>query len=163
MIHHRWTARAALLVAAVSVASAAFAATGRQFKAKLNGAQEVPATVTDARGHASLKLDKRGHKMDIVIEVSKITDVIAAHLHKAPRGQNGGIVASLYGPADPGGREKGRLLCRTITKGDLVGDLAGQPLSTLIEEIDAGNIYVNVHTVANPGGEIRGQVEKRGR
>ena len=58
-----------------------------------------------------------------------------------------------------------------ITAADLVGPLAGQPLSALIDAIDAGNIYVNVHTndfvdPPNtgagdfPGGEIRGQVHE---
>ena len=58
----------------------------------------------------------------------------------------------------------------TITAADLVGPLAGHPLSDLIDAIQAGNAYVNVHTndgVAPtntgpgdfPGGEIRGQLE----
>ena len=61
----------------------------------------------------------------------------------------------------------------TITAADLVGPLAGQPLSALIEEMPAGNTYVNVHTddgVAPPntgpgdfpGGEIRGQIRLLG-
>jgi len=46
----------------------------------------------------------------------------------------------------------------TITASDLVGPLAGQPLSALIEAMRAGNTYVNVHTVQFPAGEIAGQI-----
>jgi hypothetical protein len=46
----------------------------------------------------------------------------------------------------------------TITEDDLVGGLAGESLEVLIEEIKAGNTYVNVHTSQNPGGEVRGQI-----
>jgi hypothetical protein len=46
----------------------------------------------------------------------------------------------------------------TITEADLVGPLAGQPLSALVEAIRSGNAYVNVHTVDHPAGEIRGQL-----
>ena len=57
----------------------------------------------------------------------------------------------------------------TITAANLIGTLAGQPLSALVGEINAGNAYVNVHTNDGqdptnegpgdfPGGEIRGQM-----
>jgi hypothetical protein len=56
-----------------------------------------------------------------------------------------------------------------ITRDNLLGQLIGQPLSALIDHINAGNAYVNIHTndgVAPtdtgpgdfPGGEIRGQI-----
>ena len=68
-----------------------------------------------------------------------------------------------------GGTENGVLSTGTITAADLIGPLAGQPLSALVDEIDAGNAYVNVHTNDGvvptnegpgdfPGGEIRGQM-----
>lgn len=44
------------------------------------------------------------------------------------------------------------------TDEDLVGPLAGMTLEDLVALIESGDAYVNVHTVANPGGEIRGQV-----
>ena len=57
----------------------------------------------------------------------------------------------------------------TITAADLVGPLAGQSLSELVEAIEAGDAYVNVHTNDGgpvtdepgdiPGGEIRGQID----
>ena len=57
----------------------------------------------------------------------------------------------------------------SITAGNLVGPLAGQPLSALVDAIEAGNAYVNVHTNDGvpptntgpgdfPAGEIRGQL-----
>ena len=69
-----------------------------------------------------------------------------------------------------GGRVSGVLATGTITAANLTGPLAGQPLSALVDAIDAGNAYVNVHTndgVAPvdqgpgdfPGGEIRAQME----
>jgi len=79
-------------------------------------------------------------------------------------------VAFLYGPAAPGGgRSDGVLAEGTITAANLVGPLAGHPLSDLIAAMEAGNAYVNVHTndgVAPPntgpgdipGGEVRGQI-----
>lgn len=52
----------------------------------------------------------------------------------------------------------GILVEGTATADDLVGPLAGSTLDDLIEEINNGNTYVNVHTVQNRPGEIRGQI-----
>jgi hypothetical protein len=84
-----------------------------------------------------------------------------------------GDVATLFGPvAAGGGRVNGRLARGTLTAADLEGPLAGQPLSALIDQIEMGLIYINVHTddgtgAANTGpgdfadGEIRGQIQLR--
>jgi hypothetical protein len=143
------------------------------FATRLSGDEEVPPRDTDARGKAEIKLSDDGTELEYKIEVSRIENVVAAHLHLGTSGMNGDIVATLFGPVEPGGgRENGRLARGAITAEDLEGPLAGQPLSALIEQIEAGMIYVNVHTddgvgEANTGpgdfadGEIRGQVELR--
>ena len=103
--------------------------------------------------------------------VAKIEGVIGAHIHLAPAGANGPIVLSMVpdtagflagGPfiPDPGITLKGILVEGTVTAADLVGPLMGQPLDFLIREMRNGNTYVNVHTVANRSGEIRGQIAK---
>ena len=46
----------------------------------------------------------------------------------------------------------------TATAGDLVGPLAGSELLALLNEIAAGNVYVNLHTADFPAGELRGQL-----
>jgi hypothetical protein len=57
-----------------------------------------------------------------------------------------------------GGDQNGSLSEGTFTAANLIGPLAGQPLSALIDAIRAGNTYVNVHTEVSPGGEIRSQI-----
>ena len=93
---------------------------------------------------------------------SNIENVLQSHIHLAPAGVNGPVVVWLYPSSPPAvlipGRFSGVLAEGTITADDLVGPLAGQPLSSLIDEITAGNAYVNVHTSQYPGGEIRGQI-----
>jgi hypothetical protein len=60
------------------------------------------------------------------------------------------------------GRFDGVYVEGTITTSNLVGPLAGQPLSALLDAMRAGNTYVNVHSSAHAGGEIRGQIRVNG-
>ncbi len=56
------------------------------------------------------------------------------------------------------GRFNGVYAHGTVSAANLVGPLAGQPLSALITAMQAGSTYVNVHTSQFPAGEIRGQI-----
>lgn len=127
------------------------------YKAHLSGAEEVPPQDTNARGNALFTRSADGTTLSYKLIVANIVNVTAAHIHLGAAGVNGPVVVTLYS-GSPNGRESGILAEGTITAADLVGPLAGQPLSTLIAAIEAGDTYVNVHTVARPGGEIRGQV-----
>ena len=97
------------------------------------------------------------------LNVANIENVTQAHIHAAPAGTNGGIVAWLYPSAPPSqlipGRSQGTLGEGEITAASLVNALAGKPLSDLITLLQNGGAYVNVHTSQFPGGEIRGQVD----
>ncbi len=133
------------------------------FRTHLQGDNEVPAVETNAQGQATFKVSKDGNSISYKLIVSNIENVLMAHIHNAPAGENGGVVVWLY-PASPPpalieGRFQGVLAEGTITADNLVGSLAGQTLDDLIEEIKAGNMYVNVHTTQVPSGEIRGQIQ----
>jgi len=163
--------------------SAAPQSNGGNFGTPLSSDEEVMAAgvVNDsaARGSAVFQLNADGTELEYQLMVANIENAFMAHIHRAAKGVNGGIVVWLYpstattpGPV-AGGRLDGVIAKGTITAGNLVGSLAGQPLSALINELKAGNAYVNVHTndgVAPtntgpgdfPGGEIRGQIEHRG-
>ena len=90
-----------------------------------------------------------------------------AHIHLAPVGQNGPIVVWLYGSPLPGpdedliqGRFDGVLAEGVITADDVIAPASNPDLdlNSLIDAIQSGNTYVNVHTLQNPPGEIRGQI-----
>lgn len=134
----------------------------RNFRTHLEGANEVPAVDTRAQGQAIFRLNKAGNAIDYKLIVSNIENVLMAHIHNAPAGANGGVVVWLY-PASPPpqlieGRFDGVLAEGTITSEDLVGSLAGQSLDDLLELMNNGETYVNVHTTQNPAGEVRGQI-----
>jgi hypothetical protein len=144
------------------------------FGTPLSAEEEVmPAGVVNsstAVGNTVFSLSADGTELHYKLIVANIENVVAAHIHLGAEGANGPVVAFLYGPAAPGGgRTQGPIGVGTITAANLVGPLVGQSLSTLIDAIEAGNAYVNVHTndgdpttPAGPGdlpaGEIRGQL-----
>jgi hypothetical protein len=137
-------------------------AEAKNFRAHLSGKQEVPPVATQAQGQALFQLAADGLSLRYQLNVANISDISMAHIHMAPVGANGGVVAWLYPSGPPPvpipGRFQGVLAVGVITAADLVGDLAGQTIADLVAQIEAGNTYVNVHTAANPGGEIRGQI-----
>jgi hypothetical protein len=143
--------------------SAVANAASGQFHTHLTGAEEVPAVETLAQGQATFKLSKDGTELSYRLIVANIVDVLMAHIHLGPPGCNCPVVVWLYPDGPPPqlieGTFQGVLATGVITAADLVGPLAGGSLEDLVEEIESGNTYVNVHTSANPGGEVRGQIE----
>lgn len=166
-------AAATLTIALASVTAAA----PEMFVTPLSGEEEVPVRDTLARGAAVFQVSADGSEVSYRLIAANIDNVVQAHIHfPAPEGANAGVVAWLFpeaGPpalTGPTGPQDGVLATGTITAGDLVGALAGQPLSALIDALRSGNAYVNVHTNDGdatpntgpgdfPGGEIRGQID----
>lgn len=138
-------------------------ARAQSFQAHLSGAEEVSPVETKAQGQANFWLSADGQSLRYRLIVANIEDVLMSHIHLAPAGANGAIVAWLYPSMPPAvlipGRFDGVLAVGVITSANLVGPLAGQTLADLVGQIEAGNAYVNVHTLTNPGGEIRGQID----
>lgn len=172
-----WKTRAFGLVAGALLLTggSALAANSKNFGTHLHGSHEVPARETRAQGQATFQVSEDGSEIHYKLQVANIENVFQAHIHLGPHDSTGPIVVWLYPSTDPvagplgGGRIQGRIAEGTITAANLVGPLAGQPLSALSAAIEAGNTYVNVHTndgVAPintgpgdfPAGEIRGQL-----
>jgi hypothetical protein len=162
---------AVLFLGATVLALAAPANAGdRNFVAHLSARDEVPSNESLAQGQAIFHLSADGTQLDYTLIAANIDNVVFAHIHLAPAGVNGPVVAFLFGPAAAGGgRFSGVLAQGTITEDDLIGPLAGQEFAALVDAMLAGNTYVNVHTddgVAPggtgpgdlPAGEVRGQI-----
>jgi hypothetical protein len=125
---------------------------------RLKGANEVPAVTTAATGRVYARLTASGD-LRIRVRVEGTSGVTAAHLHAGAPGVNGGVIADLY--ADPDGAETDLRFGRTLTASDLVGDLEGMAISDLWDLFEERAAYVNVHTLENPAGELRGNPRLR--
>ena len=134
----------------------------RKFEASLEGAQEVPPVDTDARGSAAFKLSKYETELRFDLRVADIEQVTQAHIHLGAPGVNGPVVAFLFGFVEGGVTVDGKLSKGTLTDEDVIARPGFDgTLAALIEEMRSGDTYVNVHTVALPSGEIRGQIMPR--
>ncbi|MBP1155373.1 MULTISPECIES: CHRD domain-containing protein [unclassified Paenibacillus] len=131
-----------------------------KFRAFLTGREEVPPVRTAAFGNAIFRLSRDGRRLKFVLIVNNISRVTQAHIHLGRRGQNGPIVAFLFGRSKFGISVRRGVVKGTLTMADLVGPLQGKTIRDLVNEIRQGNAYVNVHTIQNPNGEIRGQMTK---
>jgi hypothetical protein len=140
------------------------------FRAHLTGDEVVPPRETRAQGEAVLQLSADGTEVSYRVIASNIENVTGVHIHLGVVGTIGPNVAFLSGPLAPGGgRTNGVVAQGTITAANLINVLRGQPLSALIDAIQAGNAFVDVPTndglapaFTGPGdfvtGEIRGQL-----
>ena len=137
--------RRTLLTAALAWAAAApLAATAAEtvaFSATLSGAAEVPVNVSPATGSLEAMLDKGTNELTWKVTFNGLSGpATMAHFH---------------GPAMPGANAG-----VAVPFASAVSPLEGKATLTAAQVADlmAGKWYANVHTAANPGGEIRGQL-----
>jgi hypothetical protein len=135
------------------------------FVASLSGGEEVPAVDTRARGQTVLHVSGDATELRFKLIVANIEGMTQAHIHCGAPGVNGPVVVFLFGLMPLGVSINGIASEGTVTAADVIprpdspscpGGIAN--FNELLARIFAGEAYVNVHTLDNPGGEIRGQI-----
>ncbi len=136
-------AAGSLIAAGLTFASAN--AAEHKFKVDLTSAQEVPANTSTGKGTAEITVNDATKEVSWKVTYEGLTgEATAAHIHgPAAAGANAGVVAALVPQgSSPKSPIEGKA---TLTDAQLADILAGKD-------------YVNVHTAANKGGEIRAQI-----
>ncbi len=129
-------------------------------RADLSGAEEVPPVETTTSGTSKFRVNPGSGEIDFQLKVKDGVDLIAvagAHIHCAPPGSNGPVAAFLATPVE-GGVDGMLKVSGTITDADIIDVGCGSSVDELVEAMSAGQTYVNVHSLANPSGEVRGQI-----
>jgi hypothetical protein len=125
-----------------------------KFGFNLTGSEEVPPVETNATGMADISAYTiAGDSITYSINATNIEDVTAGHVHFGNPGENGPIVFTMF-KYDPPRNEV--LETGTITADKLEGPLKGKQVSDLAFAGSNGSLYMNIHTLENPNGEIRG-------
>jgi hypothetical protein len=136
----------------------------REFQAELRGRNEVPLTLSAARGSLALTVNDDDTSVHFVLEYSGLqTTVLFAHIHVGQPNVNGGVTVFFCGG---GGRPACPQAAGTVEGDFTANDVLALPtqqlevnnLSKLLSAIRAGKTYGNVHTMTSPGGEVRGQI-----
>jgi hypothetical protein len=106
---------------------------------KLSGDEEVPPVKASGSGSGSFRLAEDGTVTGSVTTTG--VEGTMAHIHQGAKGQNGPVIVPL------------------TKNGDTYSVPAGRKLSDAqMKAWKEGNLYVNVHTARNKGGEVRGQI-----
>lgn len=124
-----------------------------EFAANLTGQQEVPPVNTQATGQAIVV--PLNQSVTYYVNVTGIQGVTQGHIHSGAQGENGPIVVTLFKYDSP---QNGVTESDNITATNLEGPMQGKTIPDLISAMKNGSTYVNVHTVQNPNGEVRGQL-----
>jgi hypothetical protein len=149
-----------VLVFLIAFATISFADADRNFKADLTGADEVLSVDTDTTGKAKFKVNKDFTEIKFKLEIKNAIEILGAagaHIHCAPAGENGPIVTFLAGVVGGGFDGKVKIEA-TLTDANIVDVECGDSIAGLVDSMEAGMTYVNVHSIDNPGGEVRGQI-----
>lgn len=115
----------------------------------MNGAQEVPAKAVTGTGTADVSYNKTTKVLSFKLTWAGLTgEPTGSHIHGiAAKGVNAGVKFDFF-DAIP------KTVSGTYSSTATVDEVA-----ILEDSLLAGKYYFNIHTVANPGGEIRGQIE----
>lgn len=147
------------------------------FRAEASGEQEIQppgGVITNTTGRITLRFNRELSEADFSLSVHRGKKITQAHLHCARAGVNGPVVVFLFNVAPvpgPGGvNVNGRIAKGTLTNADIEPvDFAANPncgvvinnIASLLAAVRDGIIYLNVHSEANPPGEVRGQLFPR--
>jgi len=107
----------------------------------LTGANEVPPVTTTATGSATVLIDA-DRSVRVTVTVAGMTPT-ASHIHEGAAGANGPVIVPFTKTGD-----------LTFASAD-----GAKLTEAQYAAYKAGNLYINVHSAKNPGGEIRGQIK----
>ena len=112
------------------------------FTANLTGAQQVPPVATTASALGIFTLSQNQEKLKFRVTISGLSSAITgAHFHTGAAGAVGPVVVNLLS-----------YVAGNVIEGEIV------PTAAFLTALNQGQIYINVHTTNNPGGEIRSQL-----
>ena len=125
------------------------------YTAGLSNDQEVqPDEVTVGSSGAAVLQSRDGSILTLLALTQNLTGpIMAVHLHLGQAGSNGPVIVDL------GNGINGPNVRSAVMQSDLSGPMQGASFVEFLNEVAAGNVYLNVHTAAFPDGEIRGQVQ----
>jgi len=158
------------VIALLGIASYAVAGGGaRSFKGNLEGYQENPDVSTVATGSFKARLSDDGTKLEYELSYSGLEgNVLFAHVHFGKPAVNGGVSYFLCGgstkpaPCPQSGTVTGEIVAADVIGPTGQGIEAGN-FAEILAAMRAGHAYANVHSSKWPGGEIRAQLNDRGR
>jgi len=144
--HQGWsrTVRAGALFTAILFAGCATTQSGKEVKVMLSGANETPPVTSGASGSGSFKVGEDKSVSGSVTTSGVV--VTAAHIHVGAAGKNGPVAIGLVKTAD------------NVWSVPADAKFTDDQYKAYL----AGETYVNVHSAANKGGEIRGQLQPSG-
>jgi hypothetical protein len=137
--------------------------------ADLNSAQEVPAVTTPSTATGAAMVTLNGSQTAIAYSVTLTGPFTgpptAAHIHLGPRGESGDVLLFLCANMPPMGvtaqmcPADGSPITGSLTEADIQGAML--TMDNVVDALLSNGLYVNVHTAANPSGEIRGQIDPK--
>ena len=159
------------LVAALAVVGVAVAGGGeRDLRERLSGYEEVPALSTTGSGDFRAEIERFDDEIHYRLSYRGLESAVTqSHIHFGQEAVNGGI--SVFLCSNLGNGPEGTQACPaapatisgTIGPEDVIGPTTqGIELGAydeLLDAVEVGITYVNVHTTGRPGGEIRAQLD----
>jgi hypothetical protein len=127
------------------------------FVARLVGDEQVPLVVSDATAVDLFHLNAEGTLLRHVLFVARLRNATQAHIHCAVEGEVGPSGVTLYA-GRPKRIKAGILASGLISMPDPGNKCGWVDLNDVVNAMRSGAAYVDIHTLAHLGGEIRGQI-----